>query len=311
MIISELVKYLNDLEAIDFAKVNHQARYDISAINQVVAVQEANVGFYKARIQKRYDVVVEALGQFERVFENLKDELSRTIETYEPSYYKNSKFLYETAVEQDTNEHILTRRLGIDDESNLVLRSRLRNYTDWRTPGLIIHPGNETFIEDMVPLDPLYVMDVNQDLINPSINKFNDQYRARLRTYVIDETRKVILNELPQAQFGCVFIYNFFNYRHVELIEQYIKEIYDCLRPGGVLIFTYNDCDRAHGVQLFEKSFMCYTPGHRIKNFAEDIGFDVVYQYVGQGDLAWLELRKPGEILSLRGGQTLAQIIRK
>ena len=76
-------------------------------------------------------------------------------------------------------------------------------------------------------------------------------------------------------------------------------------------MFTYNDCDRAHGVELFENRFMCYTPGYRIKDYAETVGFDVAYHYVGPGDLAGLEVRKPGTITSLRGGQTLAQIIRK
>lgn len=311
MILSNIVRYLNELEAIDFQEVNSQAQRNLSAINHVISGHETNVGFYKMRMQKRYDTVVDALNQYQRVFSNLKDELTQTVRNHEKDYYKNSTKLYETAMRYDSNEHVLDRRLSIDDDSNLILRSRLRMYTDWRTPGLIIHPGHESFIEDMVPLDPMYILDTNQDLIAPALNKFNDQYRARLRSYIVDEERKTLLNELPQQQFGCVFAYNFFNYRPIELINRYVQELYNCLRPGGVLLFTYNDCDRAHGVELFEKSFMCYTPGHNIQAHAEDVGFDLVYHYVGQGDLAWLEFRKPGEISSRRGGQTLAQIIRK
>lgn len=311
MNLSSIVRYLNELDAVDLAAVSDQAQRNLLAVNHVVATHEPDVGFYKVRMQKRYDTVLDSLHQYQRVFRNLKDELAQTVRNREKDYYKNSTKLYDSAMAYDTNEHILQRRLGIDDESNIVLRSRLRAYTDWRTPGMIIHPGHESFIEDMVPLDPLYVLDINKELWLPATNKFNEQYRARLRCYEIDEQRHTLLNELPQQQFGCVFCYNFFNYRPIELIEKYIKELYDCLRPGGILLFTYNDCDRAHGVELFEKSYMCYTPGFRIKTFAEDVGFDVAYQYVGQGDLAWLELRKPGHITSLRGGQTLAQIIRK
>jgi SAM-dependent methyltransferase len=311
MSLSNIVRYLNELEAIDFSEVSGQAQHNLSAINYVVSAHDTNIGFYKARIQKRHDTVIEALHQYQQVFKNLKDELAQTVRNQEKDYYKNSTKLYQTAMQYDTDEHVLNRRLGIDDESNMILRSRLRNYTDWRTPGMIIHPGHESFIEDMVPLDPLYVLDVNQDLMLPAVNKFNEQYRARLRCYQIDESRYTMLNELPQQQFGCIFSYNFFNYRPIELIERYLKELYECLRPGGVLLFTYNDCDQAHGVELFEKNFMCYTPGHRIKNHAEDIGFDLIYHYIGKGDLAWLEFRKPGQITSLRGGQTLAQIVRK
>ena len=46
-------------------------------------------------------------------------------------------------------------------------------------------------------------------------------------------------------------------------------------------------------------------------SYIKDIGFDLIYHYIGKGDLAWLEFRKPGQITSLRGGQTLAQIVRK
>ena len=118
MKISQLVEYLNQLEDIDFSEVNVQARRDIAAINYIVASQETNVGFYKARIQKRYDDVVDSLNQFERVFRNLKEELAQAVQNNETDYYKSSRQLYEAAVAQDTNEHILNRRLGIDDEDN-------------------------------------------------------------------------------------------------------------------------------------------------------------------------------------------------
>jgi hypothetical protein len=39
----------------------------------------------------------------------------------------------------------------------------------------------------MVPLDPLYVVDTAQELIDPAVMAFNETYRARLRQYVLDE----------------------------------------------------------------------------------------------------------------------------
>jgi hypothetical protein len=95
----------------------------------------------------------------------------------------------------------------------------------------------------------------------------------------------------------------------MELITRYITEAYQKLRPGGTLIMTYNDCDRAHGVALAERNFMCYTPGSEILKIAELTGFDCTYQHTGLGDLSWIELQRPGKITSLRGGQTLAKIV--
>jgi SAM-dependent methyltransferase len=116
---------------------------------------------------------------------------------------------------------------------------------------------------------------------------------------------------LPQNQFGLIFAYNYFNYRPIEVIRRYFKEIFLLLRPGGTLLMTYNNCDRAQGVGLVEHSFMCYTPLSHLCRSAEDIGFEFTFNHNGQGDLSWAEFHKPGDITSLRGGQTLAKIVAK
>jgi hypothetical protein len=126
---------------------------------------------------------------------------------------------------------------------------------------------------------------------------------------VINETDEHILAALPNDQFGLIFAYNYFNFRPMELITRYLVEMYKKMRPGGMVIMTINDCDRAHNVELAEQKFMCYTPGRAIVQAAESAGFDIVYQHTGLGDLSWLELQRPGQISSLRGGQTLAKIV--
>ena len=309
--LSKLVWYLNELDAVDFDAVNGQVQHKLEAVNHTVYSHDTSLNFYKTRVETQYNKLCQELDQYGRVFESLKREIRDAVAAQEKQYYANSLDLYQTAMRWDSDQHRLNRRLGIDDESNLILRSRLRSYTDWRVPGMIIHPGVESFIEEMVPLDPLYVVDTSLEIMDPAVSKFNEQYQARLCRYTINEDGITFLDQLPQQQFGCVFAYNFFNYKPIEVIERYLTELFNCLRPGGTVMFTFNDCDRAHGVALAEKNFMCYTPGSRIIGYAEDLGFDLVHRHVGQGDVAWLEFRKPGEIKTLRGGQTLAQIIRK
>ena len=52
------------------------------------------------------------------------------------------------------------------------------------------------------------------------------------------------------------------------------------------------------------------TDGKRIVvPFRSLVGFEILDRHRGQGNLAWLEIKKPGEIESLRGGQTLAKIV--
>jgi hypothetical protein len=309
MKLSSIVHYRNQLDTVSVQQICDQTEHDLSAINHMVASQEHDVGFYKARIAKRLAAVHESFDQFVNVFEGLKTDLDAAIQKHQVAYYEESTRLYQQEISHETSEHILNRRLVIDDDSNLLLRTRLRNYTDWRIPGMIIRPGHESFIEEMVPMDPLYIVDQTQELIDPAVSRFNETYRARLRQYVISENDTHILGRLPDNQFGLIFAYNYFNFKPMELIQRYLTEAYQKLRSGGTLIMTYNNCDQAHGVALVEQNFMCYTPGSEIVKIAESVGFDVTYQHTGLADLAWLELQRPGKISSLRGGQTLARIV--
>jgi hypothetical protein len=309
MKLSSIVHYRNQLDTASVQQICDQTEHELAAINHMVSSQEHDVGFYKARVAKRLTSVHESFDQLIRVFDGLKADLDTAIQKQQAAYYEESTRLYQQEISYETLEHTLSRRLTIDDDSNMLLRTRLRNYTDWRIPGMIIRPGHESFIEEMVPLDPLYIVDQAQELIEPAVSRFNETYRARLRQYVINEHDAHILGSLPNNQFGLIFAYNYFNFKPMELIERYLTEAYQKLRSGGTLIMTYNDCDQAHGVELAERNFMCYTPGSHIVKIAESAGFDVTYQHTGLADLAWIELQRPGKIVSIRGGQTLAKVV--
>jgi SAM-dependent methyltransferase len=161
----------------------------------------------------------------------------------------------------------------------------------------------------MVSYDPLYVVDVNSHMVNKSTSCFGEQYQARLRPVVIEEKLdQEILEKIPNNQIGMCFIYNFFNHRTLEHINKYLTEIYNKLRPGGILIMSFNDCDRVPGVVLVEQNLSCYTPGTAIIQMAKNIGYECLYSW--HNDLAntYLEIHKPGRLVSNRGGQSLAKI---
>ena len=311
MKLSNIVRYRNHLDTINLDATRHRAMHELDAMQCTVVNSDLQVRNYTEQIQEKFaaaNVAVDELGQ---VLQNLRDELDVMIQQQEPEYMAESTRLYEQDMVWETTEYILNRRMGMDDNSKDRLLARIRSLTDWRVPGMIIRPGNEDFIQELVPLDPLYVVDHDMDLITPSTSKFNDVYQRRLRPYVVTETDSEILGALPNNQFGLVFAYNFFNYKPFEVLQRYLSEIYNKLRPGGVFIMTFNDCDRGHGVALFESKFMCYTPRSHVANFAEQIGFDIAYNHTGLGNLSWIELTRPGKIVSLRGGQPLAAIISK
>jgi hypothetical protein len=134
------------------------------------------------------------------------------IAALEPLYYQDSQRVYEEEMCYEPNEYILNRHLKISPEGKILLTARLLQYTDWRLPGLIIRPGLEKFIENLVPLDPLYLADSHQELLDPAIQAFTPEYQRRLSSYVINDYKSTnALQHLPANQFGLIFAYNYFN----------------------------------------------------------------------------------------------------
>ena len=83
------------------------------------------------------------------------------------------------------------------------------------------------------------------------------------------------------------------------------------LRTGGTFFFNFNDCDQQGGVALTEHYFSCYTPGRLIYEYAEQVGYEIVHQETIDAASTWVELKKPGQLTSIRGGQCLAGIFKK
>jgi hypothetical protein len=312
MKLSELVDYLNQLDQVNPDPTCAAAIKHLDGIMHTVTEHTHQSAEATGLLANSLVDIKSATCKFNQHLEQLRDQLRKDIAQHEQALYQESSRVYEQEMCFDTNEYILDRRLSVDHESNTQLQARIFLYTDWRLPGMIIRPGRESFVEDMVPLDPLYLVDHHQELLDPAILKFTVEYQRRLRPYIVKEYHEnLILEKLPNNQFGFVLAFNYFNYKPIEIIKRYLTEVMTKLRPGGVFIMTYSDCDFAHAVALAEKNFMCYTPGSEIKRYAESIGYEILNQHKGQGDLCWFELKRPGEITSLRGGQTLAKIVPK
>lgn len=311
MKLSDTVARLNLLDSLDIASECNSATAKLDHIAYVVTEQNNQNTISSNEIAKTHDEIKSVIRKFANQIEHLKQELRSEIVDQEKEYLITSLNVYHDMM-HDSTDLILNRRMRITDHDDMVLRTRLRNLTDWRLPGMIIRPGLENYIEDMVPLDPLYVVDHDSELMRPAISKFTPEYQRRLREYVINDwADEPVLGRLPNNQFGTIFAYHYFNHKPMPVICKFLTEFYEKLRPGGTVLMTYNNCDLAHGVIRSEHAWMLYTPRRLIEQHALTTGFELVTAYDGQGDVSWLELRKPGDITSIRGGQTLAKVLAK
>lgn len=268
---------------------------------------------YSEMLAADLTAVDQDLIKFQHTLESMKATVVQLIDEMQPSYFRKSYELYDEMIAYETTEYILNRRLkDVTPEIYEFINNRVGNYTSWNYPAMIIRPGLEDFVSTLVGCDPLYLVDQSHELLLPALERFGENFRPRLRPYVLNESvDQPMMPALPDGQFGFCLAYNFFNFRPFEILEKYLTEIYSKLRPGGTLGLTFNNCDLAEGVGLCEAHFMCYTPGHMVERLAQKIGYEIHFRHETHVPNTWLELKKPGHLTSLRGGQSLGKIVHK
>jgi len=312
MKLSELVAYKTALGKLTTRTTQRDVELGLGQITHLVDSQSIQLGNFNQQLHDQYREIYRSLDQFEVLVDALKSEVDKQIEIAEKPWFQESYRLYDQEMRNDSADHILNRRPILSEDIENFLRVRIQNYVDWQHPGMIIRPGLERFVEDMVGYDPLYLVDQNHELLKPAVEKFAEEYQARLRLYTVKEDIDAeILDKIPNGQFGLCLAYNFFEFKPLEIVRKYMTEVYQKLKPGGTFIITFNDCSRDKAVMLAEQRYACYTPGSLIKELAANIGYVQKFSWDNDGPTTWLELKKPGELTSLRGGQTLAKIINK
>ena len=332
MKLSELVNFYNQLCAFSAPDICREANNELSKITSTAQDQNLN------NLQQ---TVLDSFERFSEGLEQVKQQVLTQIRQDEKSYIQNSYRDYEEAQAsryqwfdmslpesrpnylreqyeirdcsiQHHIESMLNDQLDISDKAKDLLTIRIQRHSGWLNSGMIIHPGRESWIGVMAGNDPLYLVDEHYDLLKPAMSGYSELYQSRLRTYIVRESLdQDLLPQLPDNQFGVVLIYNYFDYKPFEIIQKYLTELYRKVRPGGTILMTFNDCDRWPAVKAVEVNVMSYTPGWMIRDWARTLGFEITFDYNENGSWSWLELHKPGEFHSLRGGQTLAKIMPK
>jgi SAM-dependent methyltransferase len=309
MKLSGIVSYKNLLDTLSSTPAAQELLNEISSMLHVAKTSGVQIAGAVDQLDRAHEQVSKAIEQFEQQFAQLKLSVQNLIEQHEPEYFSNSMDLYNTGYRNESPEHIRNRHIGLDPVTSVVIQQRLRLYTSWQHPGMVIRPAHARYLEELVACDPMYFVDTNAQLLELTESWFTPEYQRRLCRYVIEEYREQpAFIDLPAGQFGLIYAFHFFNYRPWPVLQQYLRECFDLLRPGGILAFTYNNCDIAGRVGKVEHYSGSYTPGRLVRKYVQDLGYETVFDLDDDSDTSWLELRKPGEYSSIRGGQTLAAI---
>ena len=192
--------------------------------------------------------------------------------------------------------------------------SKITQYSDWHYPALQINPRSKKWIDPMVAADPLYLTHSNIAMVKDMIKEYPEIYQNRLRLYEIGVRD---FSKLPQAQFGFVLCWDNFNYLSLDKIEKYIRVVWLLLRPGGSFIFSYNNCDLEGPARRAECYASSYTSVRWLTKLLNEIGYEITALHDNETDdafnthVSWIEIKKPGDLKTVKAAQAMGQIIAK
>jgi len=318
MKLSELVAFRTSLEQYDFYQASRlfikniqEAKADIDHVKDKPNNQQIRFshGVYQDELPFDLINIENAIANLKDNFDYYKQQIDLQIQEKEEEYIKQSEKMYISDEIPSSVDAVSSRQLKLDDENKKEFYDRVTQLSDWRYPGMIIRPQESKLVEGMASSDPLYLVDIDQTLLDPKLDELNDVYRHRVRPWVIEKylPRKTQFNDLPKHCFGLIVIWNTLNNMPLTICEQTLKQIFDLLRPGGTCLFTFNDCNIAHNIRNFENNYRQFTPGDRLETIVKQLGYTV--RKKTKTIHGWMELRKPGTLITIRGGQSLARVI--
>lgn len=278
-------------------------RLNLSLVNQNV---DENYSEQLDLLIKDYrDIRTEVHKPSERVQEII-DAINKEISSKSSHFFLNN---YEDELNYEDPDNIRrVRVMYIPVQVQQEIESRIGLYSNWKYPGLELGCRDGEWTKFLVASDPLYIADAHQDFLDSAIKEYTPEFQRRVRPYLIRNNEYGVL---PQSQFNFVFSWNHFNYKTLETTKQALKQVYNLLRPGGVCMFSYNNGDIPAGAAYAETYFMSYMPKSLLIPMCQSLGYEVVYQQDHEPAVSWLELRKPGELSTVKGHQALGIIKEK
>lgn len=221
-------------------------------------------------------------------------------------------------VKQDDQpfKHYHKTEFNISNEIDLLIRSTIHQHADWHFPAIQLgcRALSQKYTADLVANDPLYICDIDLTYINEATAQFNDIYNKRIRKYVISDHN---IQVLPNNQIGFILSWMFFNFTESKVLENYLTNLIKLLRPGGSLMFSYNNGDIFDSCRLAETGGMSYISKRKILDMCDRLGYLVVnsYDLPNTDDqvkyISWIEIQKPGELNTVKRSQAMGQILRK
>jgi SAM-dependent methyltransferase len=278
-------------------------------------------------INKYYECIYRIRSIYSDIDQKNKDiiaEVSRIIDSID---HNISNILESKNVSSDVfKESTIISLLPTNETIRTIFNNKISKISQVRYPGFQINtrffppaeinPSNiDSWISLMVASDPLYLMGPSIEILQESLQSFPEIYQKRVRLYELNDKRD--LSMLPQTQFNLIFCWDFFNHLPVDVIDFYLQQMMRLLRPGGTLLFTYNNCDLVMSARLVDRNSASWCTPLLLEKIYSKYGFeliesnDIISDDVNVSHVSWVELKRPGNLTTSKISQASGVVRRK
>jgi len=245
----------------------------------------------------------------------IKNKLPTVIDDVNHSIDQLAEKLLVKKDDQPFNHYHRTE-FNISNDIDLLIRSNIHQHADWHFPAMQLGCRSlaQKYTAELIANDPLYMCDIDITYIDEATAQFNDLYNKRIRKYAISNYN---MQALPHNQFGFILSWMFFNFAGGEILENYLTDLIKLLRPGGSLMFSYNNGDIFESCRLSETGGMSFISKRKILALCEKIGYSIIssYDLPNIDDqvkyISWIEIRKPGVLSTVKRTQAIGRILSK
>lgn len=297
----------------NFVNFNNWITVAQESVNEYLSVNEAIKTFFNNKlteINQKVETATTAIESFDSKIENFNKKISSFYDLV--TVKLNEGIPHILSLPDHLGYHLAltvqeSRVNIIESDTREQVSAKIRAFTDWKYPCLEIGPGNGTWTDNLVGSDPLYLIDIHKEYVDKTLSNFTDIFAKRIRTYFVGEMHgkeTFDYSELPTDQIGLIFSWAVLDFHPIEDIAIFLQQCSRILRPGGTLIFSYNDCEYLEGMRLFEKKEKTYMTKNMLVELSKKSSLDVESFHTNKNqNNFWVVIKKSGTLKSIKKSQ--------
>lgn len=301
--LSEIFYRYEKIKALDPELSKEKLMSFINDFNQ----QIDNLRFIESQELKSLEQdLMKSLAAYLDLTNKIHNKLYTTIASNHAEYLDINKKMWQTNLETMTfPEHLEWIKVWPPTDFEFKhFYTQVKQYNNWQYPGLVFGAKNSSLIKSFIGLEPIYIVERYKEYYDLLKEKFPHSFVRKIRFYNLD-----CIHLLPPDSIGVAAIFNEFNFLPWDIISVVLTKISKSIRPGGVIIFNYNNCDTARGFAEFENWSMTYTTPKMFIEFMSRFDFNLINNYTSSREtFSFMTFQKSGHAPLIKKSPSIGYI---